>query len=129
DRTQPDPSPAPVAMSRDKPAAAPGRTGWRERLMGSGIARGLGGLLSRKPRLDDDLLDEIETALLTADVGISATTGLVESLRKRMKARESADANALRSALRLDLIRMLEPVAQPLEIDPAAKPFVILTVG
>ncbi|HEY4530643.1 MAG TPA: signal recognition particle-docking protein FtsY [Luteimonas sp.] len=120
---------SPVAMSRDKPAAAPGRSGWRERLMGSGIARGLGGLFSRNPRLDDDLLDEIETALLTADVGISATTGLVESLRKRMKAREFADANALRSALRLELIRMLEPVARPLAIDPAAKPFVILTVG
>ena len=121
-------APTPHA-TQEKPAAAPGKPGWRERLMGSGIARGLGGLFSRNPRLDDDLLDEIETALITADVGVAATTGLVESLRKRMKAREFADANALRSALRLELIRMLEPVAKPLAIDPAAKPFVILTVG
>ncbi|MBD7988279.1 signal recognition particle-docking protein FtsY [Luteimonas sp. Sa2BVA3] len=121
-------APSPHA-TQEKPAAAPGKPGWRERLMGSGIARGLGGLFSRNPRLDDDLLDEIETALITADVGVAATTGLVESLRKRMKAREFADANALRGALRLELIRMLEPVAKPLAIDPAAKPFVILTVG
>ena len=121
--------PAPLPASTESPAAAPGKSGWRERLMGSGIARGLGGLFSRNPRLDDDLLDEIETALLTADVGISATTDLVESLRKRMKAREFADANALRSALRADLIALLEPVAKPLAIDPAARPFVILTVG
>ncbi|MBJ6978047.1 signal recognition particle-docking protein FtsY [Luteimonas sp. MC1895] len=123
------PSASPVALTQEKPAAAPGRSGWRERLMGSGIARGLGGLFSRNPRLDDDLLDAIETALLTADVGISATTRLVDSLRKRMKAREFADANALRSALRADLVGLLEPVARPLVIDPAAKPFVILTVG
>ncbi|MEN1940245.1 signal recognition particle-docking protein FtsY [Luteimonas sp. MJ174] len=113
----------------EKPAAAPGKPGWRERLAGSGIARGLGGLFARNPRLDDDLLDEIETALITADVGVAATTGLVESLRKRMKAREFADVPALRTALRADLIALLEPVARPLVIDPANKPFVILTVG
>ena len=41
---------------------------------GSTFARSLGGLFSRNPRLDDDLLDEIETALLTADVGVAAST-------------------------------------------------------
>ena len=127
--TLPAASPPPAITTQEKPAAAPGKSGWRERLMGSGIARGLGGLFSRNPRLDDDLLDEIETALITADVGVAATTGLVDSLRKRMKAREFADANALRSALRAELIGLLEPVAKPLVIDPAAKPFVILTVG
>ena len=109
--------------------AAPGKTGWRERLRGSAFARSFSGLFSRHPRLDDDLLDEIETALITADVGVGATTQLVESLRKRMKAREFADANALLTALRADLIAMLKPVAQPLQIDTNAKPFVLLTVG
>src|SRR5690606_38880313 len=79
--------------------------------------------------LDDDLLDEIETALLTADVGVAATTQLVEQLRKRMKAREFADARALLAALRADLVAMLQPVAKPLVIDQAARPSVILTVG
>jgi len=109
--------------------AAPGKPGWRERLRGSAFARSFSGLFSRHPRLDDDLLDEIETALITADVGVSATTALVESLRRRMKAREFADAGALLTALRADLIAMLKPVAQPLQIDTQAKPFVLLTVG
>jgi len=113
----------------DAPAAAPGKPGWRERLRNSAIARSFGGLFSRNPKLDDDLLDEIETALLTADVGVTATTQLIESLRKRMKAREFADARALLTALRADLIAMLVPVARPLAIDRGAKPFVILTVG
>lgn len=111
------------------PAAAPGKPGWRERLRNSAFARSFGGLFSRNPKLDDDLLDEIETALLTADVGVAATTQLIESLRKRMKSREFADANALLAALRAELIAMLAPVAKPLTIDPAAKPFTILTVG
>ncbi|MGY1410297.1 MULTISPECIES: signal recognition particle-docking protein FtsY [unclassified Luteimonas] len=111
------------------PPAAPGKTGWRDRLRGSVFARSVGGLFSRNPKLDDDLLDEIETALLTADVGVTATTQLVEQLRKRMKAREFADARAMLAALRADLIAMLQPVAKPLLIDRAARPFVILTVG
>jgi fused signal recognition particle receptor len=122
--------PAPAAREAiEAPAAAPGKKGWRERLRGNAFARTIGGLFSRNPRLDDDLLDEIETALLMADVGVSATTQLVEDLRKRMKAREFADANALLAALRGDLIELLRPVAQPLQIDRTAKPFVLLTVG
>ena len=111
------------------PAAAPGKPGWRERLRNSTFARSFGGLFSRNPKLDDDLLDEIETALLTADVGVAATTVLVEGLRKRMKAREFADAQALLAALRAELVAMLAPVAQPLVIDRNARPFVLLTVG
>jgi fused signal recognition particle receptor len=110
------------------PAAA-GKPGWRERLRGSGFARSLGGLFSRNPRLDDDLLDEIETALLTADVGVAATTGLLDQLRRRMAAREFADADALLRALRDELVELLRPVAVPLAIDADARPFVLLTVG
>ncbi|TGY33003.1 signal recognition particle-docking protein FtsY [Stenotrophomonas maltophilia] len=109
--------------------AAPGKLGWRDRLRNSVIARSFGGLFSRNPKLDDDLLDELETALITADVGVGATTALVEGLRKRMKAREFADAKALLAALRGELIAILQPVARPLVIDRTAKPFVVLTVG
>ena len=123
------PAPASVIVDNSPAPAAPGKTGWRERLRGSGFARGLGGLFSRNPKLDDYLLDEIETALLTADVGVPATTALVEGLRKRMKAREFVDVNALLKALRAELISMLATVALPLRIDASAGPFVILTVG
>src|SRR3546814_3258732 len=64
-----------TTLFRSKPAAAPGKPGWRERRRVSGFSRGLGGLFSRNPKLDDDLLDEIETALITADVGVTATIG------------------------------------------------------
>jgi fused signal recognition particle receptor len=110
-------------------AATPGKAGWRERLRGSGFARNLGGLFSRNPKLDENLLDEIETALLTADVGVGATTQIIDNLRRRMQAREFADASALLAALRMQLVGMLAPVAIPLRIDANAKPFVLLTVG
>ncbi len=125
----PDSSDEALIPANAEPAAPAGKTGWRERLRNSTFARSFGGLFSRNPRLDDDLLDEIETALITADVGVPATTALVEDLRKRMKAREFADANALLAALRADLIAMLQPVSRPLVIDRQAKPFVVLTVG
>ncbi|MEE9889802.1 MAG: signal recognition particle-docking protein FtsY [Stenotrophomonas geniculata] len=131
----PEPTPAPVtddlpaAASVDAVPATAGKPGWRERLRNSVIARSFGSLFSRNPKLDDDLLDELETALITADVGVGATTDLVEGLRKRMKSREFADANALLAALRAELIAILQPVAKPLVIDRNAKPFVVLTVG
>ena len=111
------------------PAAAAGKSGWRDRLRRTSAALGLAGLFTRNPRLDDDLLDEIETALLTADVGVPATTAIIENLRKRMKEREFADAQALLKALRTDLIALIAPVAKPLVIDASRKPFVVLTVG
>ncbi|MGY1424296.1 signal recognition particle-docking protein FtsY [Lysobacter sp. A289] len=117
----------PVA-SVDKPVATD-RPSWRERLRGTGFARSFGGLFHGNPKLDDNLLDEIETALIIADVGVTATTDLVEDLRKRMKAREFADSRALLQALRADLVALLAPVAVPLSIRNDAHPFVILTVG
>ena len=116
------------AATETAPAATPGKPGWRERLRNSAFARAFGGLFSGNPRLDDDLLDEIETALLTADVGVAATTQLIDTLRRRMKAREFADARALLAALRAELIALLAPVAKPLVVADD-KPFVILTVG
>jgi len=112
----------------ETPEAAPAKRGWRERLAGSALGRGLGNLFQRNPRLDDDLLDELETTLITADVGVEASSALVEDLRRRMHKREFADAAALREALREALVALLRPVQQPLE--PAGrKPFVVLTVG
>ncbi|MEO7050864.1 MAG: signal recognition particle-docking protein FtsY [Rhodanobacter sp.] len=107
---------------------APARRSWRERLSGSVFSRNLGSLFVRNPQLDDDLLDELETALITADVGVEASTELVESLRKRMHKREFANADALLAALRQALIGLLKPVEQPLQVD-GAKPFVVLVVG
>ena len=119
-----------TAHQEEKAARAEAeRRAIRETISSSLLARSFGGLFSRHPRLDDDLLDDIETALISADVGVPATTALIEQLRRRMKAREFADTRALLAALRIELLAMLAPISKPLIIDPALKPFVILTVG
>jgi fused signal recognition particle receptor len=105
------------------------REAMKETLSTSLFARGFSGLFSRNPKLDEDLLDEIETHLISADVGVPATHELVEKLRKRMKAREFADARALLRTLRIELLAMLAPVSKPLVIDGSIRPFTILTVG
>ncbi len=106
-----------------------GREAMRGTLASSLFARSLGGLFSRNPKLDEDLLDEVETALISADVGVPATHEIVERLRRKMKARDFADSAALFRSLRADLLAILKPVAKPLEIPPGLTPFVILTVG
>jgi len=118
-----------AAPAEDAPSeSAPSKRSWRERLSGSAFARGLTTLFARHPKLDDNLLDELETTLITADVGIEASTTLVENLRKRMHKREFADAGALLGALRQELIALLNPVQKPLDIG-GRQPFVVLTVG
>jgi fused signal recognition particle receptor len=116
-------SPQPPALS---PAE---KRSWRERLAGSVLNRDISTLFARNPQLDEALLDELETALISADVGIAASTALVEDLRKRMAKREFADAGALLDALRGDLVALLAPVAEPIRVDPDARPYVILMVG
>ena len=115
--------PQPSALS---PAEKPS---WRDRFAGSVLNRDIRTLFARNPALDETLLDELETALISADVGIAASTELVEDLRKRMARREFADADALLDALRGDLVALLAPVAEPIRVDPDAHPYVILMVG
>lgn len=109
--------------------ATPDAASWRERLRGSGMARGLSSLFARNPRLDDALLDDIETALLLADVGVLATQSLRATLADGLHRRAYADVAALRLALRQQLIAMLAPVAKPLVVHASQRPFVILMVG
>jgi fused signal recognition particle receptor len=107
----------------------PPRRSWRERLSGSFLNRDIRDLFARHPQLDETLLDELETTLIGADVGVAASTELVEALRRRMQQREFADAGALLAALRADLVTLLRPVALPLLPQCAQIPFVILVVG
>jgi fused signal recognition particle receptor len=110
-------------------AAAPARAGWRERLSGSALGVGLRALFSTRPSLDEHLLEELETALIAADVGVPATASLIDALRRELRARSYDDAEALRADLKRRLLAMLDPVARPLVIDDARKPFAILVVG
>jgi len=80
-------------------------------------------------RIDDDVLDELESRLVMADVGVEATERIVEHLRKRLARKELKDVEALMQGLRKSLTEILSSVEQPLEISGAARPFVILVVG
>ena len=111
------------------PTSESAKKTWRERLSGSVLNRDIRDLFARHPKLDESLLDELETTLIGADVGVVASSELIESLRARMHKREFADAGQLLSALRERLVALLMPVAQPLRIDRAHKPFVVLIVG
>ncbi|MGY3039557.1 fused signal recognition particle receptor [Rhodanobacter sp. TND4EL1] len=118
----------PAAPAPLEHPATPVKRSWRDRLSGNVFSRSLSSLFVRHAKLDDDLLDELETTLITADVGIQASTELVENLRKRMHKREFADAPALLAALREALVAMLKPVERPLDVT-GRNPFVVLVVG
>jgi fused signal recognition particle receptor len=80
-------------------------------------------------KIDAEILDELETRLMTADVGVEASSRILEELRKRVARKELNDVDALLKALQEAMSQILAPVQQALVIDPAAKPFVILVVG
>jgi len=80
-------------------------------------------------KIDAEILDDLETRLITADVGVEASSRILEELRKRVARKELNDVDALLAALHEAMSQILAPVEQALLIDPAAKPFVILVVG
>ena len=80
-------------------------------------------------KIDEDALEELESLLVMADVGVDTTTRIIEDLQKSLARKELKDVESLRSGLRRSLVDILAPVEQPLDIDPQHKPFVILMVG
>ena len=80
-------------------------------------------------QIDAAILEELETRLLSADVGVAATERILEELRRRVARRELTDARALIDALRTSIVAILAPCARPLVIERAQRPFVILVVG
>lgn len=80
-------------------------------------------------KLDAELVEELETQLLLADVGIDATDKLMDGLRRRIGSKSIDDASEVRLALRQSLQEMLEKSAEPLVIPENRRPFVILVVG
>ncbi len=79
-------------------------------------------------KIDEELYEELETILLTSDIGVNATHQLLENLRKQVKRDALTDSIQLKQALKESLIAMLEPLAQPLNTT-THKPFVIMITG
>jgi fused signal recognition particle receptor len=80
-------------------------------------------------KIDEDSLDELESLLVMADVGIDTTTRIIEDLQKSLARKELTDLESLRNGLQRSIVGILEPVEQPLEIGTEHQPFVILMVG
>lgn len=89
----------------------------------------MGTILLGKKQIDDNLLEELETQLLSADVGIDATTVILDNLTGRVARKELTDGDALYDALKDNLYDMLKISEAPLVIDNTCKPFVILVIG
>jgi len=80
-------------------------------------------------RIDEDVLEELESLLVMADVGVDTTERIISELQKRLARNELKDVEALQNGLRSALRDILDPVEQPLIIDKLDGPFVILMVG
>jgi fused signal recognition particle receptor len=117
----------PEAIEAPVKAGLWGRLG---RALKLGLTYDLNDLFRRHETIDDELLEEIETLLLTSDVGVEATEQIIGGLTNRLARNQLADVEAVRNALRQDMTAMLEPVAVPLELANSNEgPFVILMVG
>ncbi len=110
----------------DTPAAD---KGWAARLKNS-LAR-TGSQLSElfgRSKIDDDLYEDLETILITSDVGMDATRFLMAELRHHVREQRLTEAAQLKDALAQCLLRLLTPLAQPLDVHPH-QPFVIMLCG
>ncbi|MCU0973471.1 MAG: signal recognition particle-docking protein FtsY, partial [Burkholderiales bacterium] len=100
-----------------------GLTRTRERM-----GRELTGLFSRHTQVDEALFEDLETVLITCDVGVPATEHLLKEVRAQVKRRKLAEPGEVRAVLKAALLELLQPLAVPLEVD-VAKPFVVMVAG
>jgi fused signal recognition particle receptor len=80
-------------------------------------------------KIDENSLDELESLLVVADVGIETTGRIIADLQKSLARKELKDIDALKDGLRRSILAILDPVAKPLEIPQQSRPYVILMVG
>ena len=124
---------AEVQVEQNKPGDNQG--GWFARLKlglsktSASLGEGMASLFLGKKAIDDELLEEIETRLLTADVGVEATNLIIQSLTQKVARKQLTDSGALYQALQDELTALLKPVEQPMRIDSTKQPYVILVVG
>ncbi|MFC6633755.1 signal recognition particle-docking protein FtsY [Microbulbifer taiwanensis] len=133
DERAPEPAAAePAPAEPEKPARKEGFFARIRRGLSrtsSQFAEGMGNLFLGAKEIDEELLEELETQLLMADVGVEATSEIVDRLTDRVSRRELADGEALYRALQQELAQLLDKVEAPLAVDSGKTPFVILVVG
>jgi fused signal recognition particle receptor len=139
---EPQPEPMPESAREPVPAEEPQETPEPEPQISvferirtgldktrASLTGGLSELFSLSKKIDEDLLEEIETTLLMADVGVTATSEIIDSLTDKLERNQLKDGAVLRKVLRDELHGLLKDVARPLRIDSGKTPYVILMVG
>ena len=138
---EPSPAAAPVVQDSEpevaeplQPASEESKDGMFARLKrglgrtSDNLVEGLGNLFLGRKEIDADLLEELESQLLMADVGVDATVAIIDNLTQRVSRKELTSTDALQRALREELLAILKPCEQPLDM-AGNKPYVILMVG
>ena len=147
---KPKPAPTPETTTPDQVAAQPvasppsvepatsstaePRPGWAQRLK-QGLAKTrdrlggqLSGLFGVGRKIDAELFDELETILITADIGVDATQALLDTLQKQVRRENLTEASDLQAALKQALVDLLTPLQAPLDVTPH-KPFILMLAG
>jgi fused signal recognition particle receptor len=93
------------------------------------LTDGLANLVMGRKTIDEDLLEELETLLLTADVGVDATSRIIDDLTERVKRKSLNDPEALTQALKQHLLQILQACDKPIETRQDGKPMVMVMVG
>lgn len=125
------PTPEPETVMAEQPE----KTGFFGRLK-QGLSRtsnklteGFASLVLGRKTIDDELLEELETQLITADLGVDASNKIITDLTQRVARKQLNDVEALFNAMRDDMVNILEPSSQHLTLPDKPGPFVILMVG
>jgi len=118
----------PKQTENTRPAGLFGRL--REKLTATqrSFTRGLSDLLLGSRALDDSLFEELETLLLSADVGVETTQYLLKGITEQVSRKQLTDTRAVYHALRHSIFAIVEPCGKKLDITPV-KPFIIMVVG
>lgn len=130
----PDSAAEAATANPDKGEKAEDKTGFFSRLRrglnrtSENLVQGMGTLFLGRKEIDEDLLEELESRLLLADVGVDATRDIIGHLTQRVSRKELTHAEGLQAALREELLALLKPCENPLDV-AGKKPFVILMVG
>ncbi len=93
------------------------------------LTEGIADLFLGKKEINEDILEELETRLLMADVGINVTDQMLTSIRDSVSRKSLSNVDELFAALKVQMKDILEPVSEPLVIDTSHKPYVILMIG
>ena len=129
-----EPEKPPVELATDTATTSqdkPGIFGRLRRGLGrtsGSLVQGLGNLFLGRKEIDGELLEELESRLLMADVGVDATMDIIDRLTQRVSRKELTNPESLQGALKEELLSLLKPCEQALSVS-GHKPYVILMVG